>query len=232
MGVAPRRTPLGALWEVIVDSEAFVAELVSMVDDFCRTLDASPPAYSYIPLSTDDERVLVMKSRLFNEQRAADLYGSWLRTTPEFDVKTLMAESAYEEMEHAGILSERIRDLGHDPFDYRPLPAQTAMFNALEGLSDTCQRIAGFALAGESVATYLILKSLDSDTVPDWIKAPYRRIAEDEVGHGSVPRGVLLTLATTPERQDAARRAVAMRLVLFREYLASLDRWVLGKEPW
>ena len=174
-----------------MDSEAFVAELVSMVDDFCRTLDASPPAYSYIPLSTDDERVLVMKSRLFNEQRAADLYGSWLRTTPEFDVKTLMAESAYEEMEHAGILSERIRDLGHDPFDYRPLPAQTAMFNALEGLSDTCQRIAGFALAGESVATYLILKSLDSDTVPDWIKAPYRRIAEDEVGHGSVPRGVL-----------------------------------------
>ena len=54
-----------------MDSEAFVAELVSMVDDFCRTLDASPPAYSYIPLSTDDERVLVMKSRLFNEQRAA-----------------------------------------------------------------------------------------------------------------------------------------------------------------
>ena len=52
------------------------------------------------------------------------------------------------------------------------------------------------------------------------------------MGHGSAPRQVLLTLATTPERQDAARRAVAMRLVLFREYLASLDRWVLGKAPW
>ena len=218
--------------EVTVDSKAFVEELVGMVDDFCRTLDGAPPAYSYIPLSTDDQRVLVMKSRLYNEQRAADLYGSWLRTTPEFDVKTLMAESAHEEMEHAAILSERIRGLGHEPFDYRPLPAQTAMFNAIEGLSDTCQRIAGFALAGETVATYLIMKSLESDSVPEWIKAPYRRIAEDEVEHGSVPQKVLLDLATTPERQDAARRAVAMRLVLFREYLASLDRWVLGHGPW
>ena len=232
MGRAPRRKPEVVLWEAIVDSKDFVAELVGMVEDFCRTLDDAPPAYSYIPLSTDDQRVLVMKSRLYNEQRAADLYGSWLRSTPEFDVKSLMAESAHEEMEHAEILSGRIRDLGHDPFDYRPLPAQMAMFNAIEGLGDTCQRIAGFALAGESVATYLIMKSLDSDAVPDWIKAPYRRIAEDEVGHGSAPRQVLIDHATTPERQDAARRAVAMRLVLFREYLASLDRWVLGRGPW
>jgi hypothetical protein len=28
------------------------------------------------------------------------------------------------------------------------------------------------------------------------------------------------------------RRAVAMRMVLFREYLASLDRWSMGKDRW
>jgi hypothetical protein len=38
--------------------------------------------------------------------------------------------------------------------------------------------------------------------------------------------------ATTPERQDRVRRAVAMRMVLFREYLASLDRWAMGKSEW
>lgn len=215
-----------------MESDVFVAELVGMVDEFCHTFDASPPAYSYIPLSSDNERVLIMKSRLFNEQRAADLYGSWLKTTPEFEVKTHMAESAYEEMEHAEILAERIRGMGHDPFDYQPLPAQSAMFNALEGLTDTCQRIAGFSLAGESAATYLIKKSLVAPSVPDWIKAPYKRIAEDEEGHGSAPKEILAKYATTPEIQDAARRAVAMRLVLFREYLASLDRWVLEKQPW
>ncbi|MCH8940261.1 MAG: ferritin-like domain-containing protein [Chloroflexi bacterium] len=215
-----------------MESDAFVAELVGMVDAFCQTLDAAPPAYSYVPLSSDDDRVLIMKSRLFNEQRAADIYGGWLKTTPEFEVKAHMAESAYEEMEHAEILAGRIRDMGHDPFEYQPLPAQMAMFNALEGLPDTCQRIAGFSLAGESVAMHLIRKSLDAPSVPDWIKAPYKRIAEDEEGHGSAPKEFLARYAVTPEIQDSARRAVAMRLVLFQEYLSSLDRWVLDKQPW
>ena len=215
-----------------MESAALVEELTASVADFCKGLDAQPPAYSYIPCTSDEQRAAVMKSRLFNEQRAAELYGTWLRTTPEFEVRALMARSAHEEMNHAELLAERIRGLGQDPFDYRPLPAQTAMFNALEGLDGTCQRIAGFPLAGETVATYLIRMSLAAPSVPEWIKEPYRRITEDEERHGSVPETVLTRYATTPERQDAARRAVAMRLVLFREYLASLDRWGLEGAAW
>ena len=47
------------------------------------------------------------------------------------------------------LLAKRIRDLGAEPFDYKPLPAQIAMFNAMEGLNETCERIAGFSLAGK-----------------------------------------------------------------------------------
>ncbi len=215
-----------------MDSTFFLEELLGPVKDFCRTLDAQPPAYSYIPLKTDEERIRVMKSRLFNEQRAADLFGSWLRTTPELDVKSAMAESAHEEMVHAQLLSKRISDLGAEPFDYRPLPAQTAMFNAMEGLSETCERIAALSLAGETVANYLIQMCLKSPDVPEWIKQPYRRITEDEEEHGSAPKQFLKRYGTTAERQDRARRAVAMRMVLFREYLASLDRWAMGKDRW
>ncbi len=203
-----------------------------MVNDFCHTLDAQPPAYSYIPLGSDEERIRVMKSRLHNEVRAAELFGTWLKTTPELEVKATMAESAHEEMEHAQLLSKRITDLGFEPFDYQALPAQTAMFNAIEGLTDTCQRMAGFSLAGEAVATYLTRKCLQATTVPDWIKQPYRRIARDEEGHGSIPQEILQRYATTEQRQEAARRAVAMRLMLFREYLNSLDRWAMGKDRW
>ena len=215
-----------------VTSEELLAELLGLVTDFCRGLDGAPPAYSYIPLHTDEERIRVMKSRLFNELRAADLFGTWLKTTPEFEVKAALAESAHEEMIHAQLLSKRIRELGAEPFDYRALPAQVAMFNALEGLNDTCQRVAGFSLAGEAVATYLTQKCLQSENVPEWIKQPYRRIAEDEEGHGSMPQAILKRYATTDEKQEAARRAVAMRLVLFHEYLASLDRWAMGGERW
>ncbi len=215
-----------------MNSEAFVQELLGPIHAFCHTLDVQPPAYSYIPLKTDEERIRVMQSRLFNELRAADLFGTWLKTTPELDVKATMAESAHEEMTHAQLLSERIQELGHDPFDYKPLPAQIAMFNAMEGLLDTCERIAGLSLAGETVANYLIQMCLNSPAVPEWIKQPYRRITEDEEGHGSVPQKFLKQYATTEERQDRVRRAVAMRMVLFREYLASLDRWAMGKANW
>jgi 1,2-phenylacetyl-CoA epoxidase catalytic subunit len=216
----------------MMTSKDFVAELLIMVNDFCHTLDAQPPAYSYIPLGSDEARICVMKSRLHNEVRAAELFGTWLKTTPELEVKAIMAESAHDEMEHAQLLSKRIRDLGFEPFDYQALPAQTAMFNAIEGLTDTCQRMAGFSLAGEAVATYLTRKCLQAATVPDWIKQPYRSIAQDEEGHGSIPQEILQRYATTEERQEAARRAVAMRLTLFREYLNSLDRWAMGKDRW
>ncbi len=213
-------------------SREFVQELREKVGHFCTTLDERPPAYSYVPLRNDEQRVRVMKSRLFNELRAAELFGGWLKTTSELDVKAVMARSAHEEMVHAALLSARIRELGADPFAYRPLPAQMSMFNALEGLSGTCERLAGFSMAGEGVANYLIKKCLAAPSVPDWIKAPYEQILADEEGHGSGPEEILELHAISPERQDATRRAVAMRLVLLREYLASLDRWALGEADW
>jgi bacterioferritin (cytochrome b1) len=215
-----------------MNPEDFLNELLLPVHEFCRTLDAHPPAYSYIPLQTDEQRIRVMQSRLFNELRAADLFGTWLKTTPELDVKATMAESAHEEMIHAQLLSKRIRDLGGEPFDYKPLPAQIAMFNAMEGLNDTCERVAGLSLAGETVANYLIQMCLKSPAVPEWIKQPYRKITEDEEGHGSAPQEFLKRYAASEDHQDRARRAVAMRMVLFREYLASLDRWALGIDRW
>ncbi|HET8917634.1 MAG TPA: hypothetical protein VFN58_06290, partial [Candidatus Binatia bacterium] len=150
-----------------MNSEEFLDEILVPVHEFCRFLDANPPAYCYVPLRTDEERIRVMKSRLFNELRAADLFGTWLKTTAELDVKATMAESAHEEMVHAGLLSKRIRDLGAEPFDYKPLPAQIAMFNAMEGLNETCERIAGLSLAGETVANYLIQMCLKSPDVPE-----------------------------------------------------------------
>ena len=54
----------------LMTGKEFVTELVVMVNDFCRTLETQLPAYSYIPLTSDEERIRVMKSRLYNEVRA------------------------------------------------------------------------------------------------------------------------------------------------------------------
>jgi 1,2-phenylacetyl-CoA epoxidase catalytic subunit len=210
----------------MMDSRDFAKTLEKQVGDFCKTLDAKLPAYSYIPLTSDPMRIKVMQSRLFNEIRAGEIFGGWLKSTPELDVKKILAEATHEEYVHANYLEEALRSRGAVPHDYQTLPAQMAMFNAFEGLTNTVERIAAFPMAGEGVADYLIAKSLKAGTVPDWVTAPYQKIHEDEEEHGNYPFEILVKYATTAEQQERAARAVAMSLVLRREYFANLDRWV------
>ena len=215
-----------------MDSREFAKSIEKQVADFCKNLDAKLPAYSFIPLTTDEMRIKVMQSRLFNEVRAGEIFGGWLKTTPELDVKKTLAEATHEEYEHAGFLEEALRSKGATPHDYKPLPAQMAMFNAFEGLTDTVERIAAFPMAGEGVADYLIGKSLKAGTVPSWVTAPYQRIHEDEEEHGNYPFEILVKYATTPEKQERAARAVAMSLVLRRGYFDNLDRWVYEEKAY
>ena len=209
-----------------MESRKFAQSLEKQVADFCRGLDARLPAYSFIPLTNDAMRIKVMQSRLFNEIRAGEIFGGWLKSTPELDVKRTLARATHEEYEHAEFLEEALRSKGATPHDYQALPAQMAMFNAFEGLTTTVERIAAFPMAGEGVADYLIAKSLRAGTVPDWVTAPYRKIHEDEEEHGNYPFEILVKYATSTELQDKATRAVAMSLVLRRAYFDNLDRWV------
>jgi hypothetical protein len=210
-----------------MDSRDFAKTLEKQVAAFCETLNSKLPAYSYIPLDSDEARIKVMQSRLFNEIRAGEIFGGWLKSTPELDVKKTLAEAVHEEYVHAGYLEEALKSKGAVPYEYKPLPAQMAMFNAFEGLTDTVERIAAFPMAGEGVADYLIGKSLNVGTVPAWVTGPYQKIHEDEEEHGNYPFEILVKYATTSEKQERAARAVAMSLLLRRQYFDNLDRWVL-----
>lgn len=216
----------------LLPARAFADDLVAQVREFTRTLDAHPPAYSYIGLDSDAQRVLVMKSRYFNEIRAGEVFGSWLRTFRDHEVKLHFMEAVGEEGRHSRLLAERIRGFGADPFDYQPVPGQVAMFSFFQGLETDVDRLAAFALAGEGVADYLIEKALAADSVPEWLKAPYRLIHEEEQEHGSFPAEALARLATTAEDQAQARRAVAASLHLRRWYFDDLDDLVLRGKTW
>jgi 1,2-phenylacetyl-CoA epoxidase catalytic subunit len=210
----------------------FAQAMIDRVAEFCHQYDSAFPAYSYIPLETDSQRLRVMQSRLFNEVRAAEVFGAWLRTTPEIEVKEALAEAAHEEMRHARLLAERIGERGVEPFDYLPVPGQIALFNAFELLPTTIERIAAFPLAGEGVAEYMIEHALTAPSVPEWIKAPYRAIAGDERDHADYPSQALARYARDPATQHRVRRAVAMSLTLRRQYFADLDDWVLRDRVW
>ena len=215
-----------------MDSQAFANEMSARVSRYCKGLADRLPSYSYVDLPDDEARAKVMKSRLWNEVRSGEMMGAWLRTTPEMDVKSTMAESVHEEFEHAQILSAVLRERGDDPWDYKPVPAQVAMFNAFEGLGTTVERMAAFPLAGEGVAVYMIQRGLASNSVPEWVSAPYRAIFADEEDHGSYPASVIAKYAKSDEQQDAVRRAVEMSLVLRQQYFDNLDLWVYEDRAW
>jgi hypothetical protein len=211
---------------------AFVAEQQQIIAAYCAELDGKLPAYSYVPLTTDEQRVLVMQSRHYNEIRAGEIFGFWLPTTPEIEVKELLAEACHEEFTHARLLRQRIERFGVDPFAYGPPPEQLALFHTLQSLQTTVERLAAFQFAGEGVASHLIHRALESDAVPAWIKEPYRRIIEDEDEHGSSPGELLTRYADTPEAQRLVRRGVALGISLRRRYFDALDAMAFSGARW
>jgi hypothetical protein len=211
---------------------ACVAEQQAVIAAYCAELDGKLPAYSYVPLSTDEQRVLVMQSRHFNEIRAGEIFGYWLPTTSELEVKELLAEACHEEFNHARLLRARIAAFGVDPFAYGPPPEHVALFHTLQSLETTVERLAAFQFAGEGVASHLIHRALESDAVPAWIKEPYRRIIEDEDEHGASPTDLLIRYADTPEKQRLVRRSVALGISLRRRYFDALDAMVFSGARW
>jgi hypothetical protein len=216
----------------VQEPTAFIEEQLKVIKEFCDQIDQKLPSYSYVPLTSDAQRVLVMQSRLFNEFRAGEVFGAWLPTTPELEVKELLAEACHEEFGHARLLRGRIERMGADPFSYGPPPEQIALFHTMQNLQTTVERLAAFQLAGEAVASHLIHCALDADTVPDWIKEPYRRIIEDEDEHGNSPVELLRRYAVDAESQRLVHRGVRLGLNLRQRYFDALDAMVFDGVRW
>ncbi len=169
---------------------------------------------------------------LYNELRAADVFGAWLATTTDLEVKAHLAESCHEELQHAGLLSQRIQAMGAEPTAYGPPPEQVALFHTMQNIETTAERLAAFQLAGEAVASHLIRRALESEAVPEWIKAPYRRIIEDEAEHGSKPAWLIEPHAVTAEQQRLIHRGVELGLSLRQRYFDALDAMVFSGVRW
>ena len=136
--------------------------------------------------------------------RAAEVFGTWLKTTPELEVKAILAEAIHEEFVHAKYLSEALKSKGAVPYDYKPVPAQMAMFNGFEALTSTCERIAAFPFAGEGVADYLIGKSLQAGTVPEWVTGLTRRSTMTRRSTATIPSSCSSSTPPTPRSRTAS----------------------------
>lgn len=199
-------------------------------EEFVRQLDAenqallgalAPDATLAPEVAGDLTVVNLLKVALRNELEATEIAARWLVTTDDVDVKLALARQVGDEAKHYRMIADRLRALGFDARTFDPLAKGWGpLFQYLDTLPSTAERVAAGQFTREAIAIVknrqfiaFCERAGDRQTA-----ALYRDVIEpDERYHHELGRTLLLRLATTPEVQEAARRAARRTLALAEE---------------
>lgn len=202
-----------------MDAAAFVEQLGAANQEI---LDRLAPAETLVAESGGDLRLdHLLKIALKNEIEATELAARWLVTTDDVDVKLAFARQSGDEAKHYRLIVAHLQELGVDLTGFDPLTSGFGpLFNYLDGLEDTVERVAAGQFTREAIAV------VKNQQFVDWCEANghqttaalYRDIIQpDEAYHHLLGREILLRLATTPEAQERARQAATRTLELAEE---------------
>jgi uncharacterized ferritin-like protein (DUF455 family) len=137
------------------------------------------------------------------------------------DVKMAFARQAGDEAKHYRMIADRLRELGFEAAGFNPLAkGYGPLFQYLETLKTTVERVAAGQFTREAIAVVKNRQFIEfCDRAGDKVTATlYRDVIEpDEYFHHQLGRSLLLRFATTPDDQEAARRAAARTMSLAEE---------------
>jgi Protein of unknown function (DUF455) len=156
------------------------------------------------------ESTEMLQVALANEVSVSELAAAWMPSSPEMDVKLAFARQAGDEAGHFQLVAERLTALGFDVDAFR-MPAQSALFEYLRGLSTTVERIAAGLFTLESIAyavneNFMTFCQARGDVETVRIYREY--IQPDERAHQLLGRKLLTKYARTPELRTVARDTV------------------------
>jgi bacterioferritin (cytochrome b1) len=205
-----------------MDSEAFVRELDARNQAHLSRL--APESTLKPEVEGDLSVVSLLKVALKNEIEASESAARWMATTPEIDVKLALARQVGDEAKHYRLIADRLAELSFDARDFDPLAkGYGPLFRYLDTLGTTVERVAAGQFTREAIAIVKNRQFIEfCEAAGDAVTARlYREIIEpDEHHHHQLGRRLLLRYATTPESQEAARRASARTLELAEELQA------------
>jgi bacterioferritin (cytochrome b1) len=202
-----------------VTSEEFVRELDKGTQAILKRL---APDDTLKPEVEGDLNVLnLLKVALRNEIEATEIAARWQVTTDDLDVKMAFARQAGDEAKHYRMIVDRLRELGFDAAGFNPVAkGYGPLFQYLDRLKTTVERVAAGQFTREAIAVVKNRQFIEfCDRAGDKVTATlYRDVIEpDEHFHHLLGRSLLLRFATTPDDQEAARRAAARTMSLAEE---------------
>ncbi len=199
-------------------------------EEFVRELDGGnqailkrlAPDDTLKPEVEGDLNVLnLLKVALRNEIEATEIAARWQVTTDDVDVKMAFARQAGDEAKHYRMIVDRLRELGFDAAGFNPVAkGYGPLFQYLDTLKTTVERVAAGQFTREAIAVVKNRQFIEfCDRAGDKVTATlYRDVIEpDEHFHHLLGRSLLLRFATTPDDQEAARRAAARTMSLAEE---------------
>lgn len=190
-----------------MDGKEFVSKLKAESEAMLAKID-EPPISSGVP--KDELVATLIKMALKNEIEAAEIAAEWVSTTPELNAKLALARHAGDEARHYQLIEERARAMGISFDGFRPLDPPSPVLTYLRTLTSTPERIAAALVAREAMGgrrNVQFLAFLDRIGQRDLAELYREVINPDEDRHHLSGCAVLAELATTPETQQAARRA-------------------------
>jgi hypothetical protein len=190
-----------------MEGNEFVAKLKAENEAILAKLD-EPPIASGPPKG--ELLTTLLKMALKNEIEAAEIAAEWVSTTPELGAKLALARHAGDEARHYQLIEEKVRAMGISLDGFRPLDPPSPVLTYLRTLKTTPERIAAALVAREAMGgrrNVQFLGFLDRNGQRE-LAALYRDVINpDEDRHHRSGCDVLAQLASTPETQQAARRA-------------------------
>jgi hypothetical protein len=208
--------------------EEFLRQLVATRESFWEKMHAERKSYgAEKPLTA----ALVLRRLQFGvvmERKAAEVTAPWVSKIPDLDLQRPMSEYVVNELKHASILRNRIRELGGDPDGLwnDPLVELKQLWDFHSSLGSLCELIASVQFGHEEFFPRTSKSFIERVAPVDPETAAIYRdtLLADEEGHEWIAPEILRRYATVAESQRKSLEALKEGCELFGRAIQSFNR--------
>jgi len=212
--------------------EDFLRQLVETREAFWEKMNAERKSYGAEKPLTAAVVLRRLQFGVVMERKAAEVTAPWVAKIPDLDLQRPMSEYVVNELKHASILRNRIRELDGDPDNLwnHPLEELKELWDFHSALGSLCELIASVQFGHEEFFPRTSKSFIERVTSIDPVTAAIYRdtlLAEEE-GHEWIAPEILKRYATDAESQRKCLEALQKGCELFGRAIQSFNRSMPG----
>ena len=211
-----------------LSGETFLKKLEDAREAVWAKMTAERKSYGAEKPLTADLVVRRLQFGVVMERKAAEVTAPWVAQVPDFDIQQPLSEYVTNELKHASILRERIKELKGDPDALwkSPLPELKELWDFHAGLGSFCELLASVQYGHEEFFPRTSKSFIERVQFLDPKTASIYRdtLLADEEGHEWLAPEALKRYAVDGETQRRCVEALERGCELFARAIQSFNR--------